>query len=536
MFLTFFNRSFIFTFLILFALIYQAGIQYDALSLFYIITIPFYYYFIIMALTLPFLIFTGSKSLSFLVVIPKVLFDFLLIISSLIFNIYQFHLDLMFVNMAIYDFKGMGIPIYYMAILFSIFLVIFYGHILLLRWSKTKSSFMSIFIPFLILLSGQLIHVYGDYFKKDNIIKYTPYVPYYLPLTSYNKMSKYFDKVPNKKTIFGKNDGIFNYPLKKLEFPLNAPKPNILFIALESWRWDMLNKDVSPNMFAYSKTAYNFNDHYSNGTATVSGLYSLMYGIFPSYMNFTKAEPYKFQSAFTRTLQEYGYDIESYSSSNFNRFGLKEMFFGDISNYKFHDDHDDTYMANIFNTNGKKPWFKLIFFVDSHYDYNYPKEFTKFKPIPEASETFAINKHINSEPFLNDYKNSIHYIDTLFAKVIAKVKDKNTIIILTSDHGQEFNDNNQGFWTHGSNFTKYQSKVPLIVKLPNQKEPKQIYHRRLLVLQSYKAKAYFIKDTIYSTGIKFNTYDVNDMNIKNKKYYSKEIRELRKKERVFLKQ
>lgn len=569
MFLTFFNRSFVFTFLMLFALIYQAGIEYDLLSLYYIITIPFYYYFIIMALTLPFVIFIGSKSLSFLVVLPKAVFDFLLIITSLIFNIYQFHLDLMFVNMAIYDFKGMGIPIYYMVILFVVFLLVFYGHILILRLSKKKTGFMSVFIAFLILLSGQLIHVYGDYFKKDKIIKYTPYVPYYLPLTSYREMSKHFEKVVHKKPIFGKNEGMLNYPLKELEFPLNAPKPNILFIALESWRWDMLSEDVSPNMFAYSKTAYNFNDHYSNGTSTIAGLYSLMYGIFPNYMNFTKAEPYKFQTTFTKTLKEYGYDIESYSASNFNRFALKEMFFGDISDDKFHDDHDDTYMAKIFNTHGDKPWFKLIFFVDSHYDYKYPKEFTKFKPIPKANETFAINKHTNPEPFLNDYKNSIYYIDNLFAKIIAKVEDKNTIIVLTSDHGQEFNENKQGFWTHGNNFTKYQAKVPLIVKFPNQKEPKQIHHRtshvdiiptifeymkvkndrndyssgenllddkeRLLVLQSYKAKAYFIKDTIYATGIKFQTYNVNDMNIKNEKYYSKEIQELRKKERIFLK-
>jgi membrane-anchored protein YejM (alkaline phosphatase superfamily) len=427
---------------------------------------------------------------------------------------------------------------------------------------------MSIFIPFLMLLSGQLIHVYGDYFKKNEIIKYTPYVPYYLPLTSYSIMSDYFEEVTHKKSIFRENDGILNYPLQKLEFPPNAPKPNILFIVLESWRWDMLNKDVAPNIFAYSKTAYNFNNHYSNGTSTVSGMYSLMYGIFPSYINFTKAKPYKFQSAFTKTLKKYGYDIESYSTSNFNRFALKEMFFGDIDDDKFHDKHNDKYMASIFNTNGKKPWFKLIFFVDSHYDYNYPKEYTKFKPIPKITESFAINKNIDPTPFLNDYRNSIYYIDTLFAKVMAKVKDKNTIIVITADHGEEFNENKRGFWTHGNNFTKYQFKVPLIVKLPNA-QPKQIYHKtshvdiiptifeymkiknkksdyssgenlfsdtkRLLVIQSYKAKAYFIQNIIYATGIKFHSYDVNDMNIKNDKYYFKKIEKIRKQERVFLK-
>ena len=570
MFLTFFNRSFIFTFLMIFALIYQAGVEYDLLSLFYIITIPFYYYFIIIILTLPFLIFTRSKYFSFLVVVPKVIFDFLLMISFVVFNLYQFHLDLMFINMAIYDFKGMGIPSFYLAVLFAIFLLMLYSHIILLKWSKKKSNFMALLIPFSLLLSGQFIHIYGDYFKKNNIIKYTPYTPYYLPLTSYGIMSKYFEKVVYKKNIFEKNEGILNYPLKQLEFSDNAPKPNILFIVLESWRWDMLNKDVTPNLYAYSQTAYNFNDHYSNGTSTVSGMYSLMYGIFPNYITFTQAKPYKFQSAFTKTLTTYGYDIESYSASNFNRFALKEMFFGDISDDKFHDKHNDTYMASIFNTTSdKKPWFKLLFFVDSHYDYNYPKEFTKFKPTPKPTDSFAINKHIDPIPFVNDYKNSIYYIDTLFAKVMAKVKDKNTIVIITSDHGEEFNNNKQGFWTHGSNFTNYQFKVPLIVKLPNQEEAKQIHHKtshvdivptifeymkiknkksdyssgknlfsdteRLLVIQSYKAKAYFIDDIIYATGIKFKSYYVNNINIQNDKYNFNKIKKLRKQERLFLK-
>jgi membrane-anchored protein YejM (alkaline phosphatase superfamily) len=553
----------------LFTLIYQAGIYSDLLSSFYAITIPFYYYFIVIILSIPFLIFIRSKSLSYLVVIPKVLFDFLLIINLLIFNIYQFHLDLMFINMAIHDFEGMGIPLHYVFMLFIIFLIILFGNILLLKSTKKKFTFMSIFIPFLILISGQLIHVYGDYFKKNNIIKYTPYVPYYLPLTSSTIMSNYFERVIEKPSVFKKNDGILNYPLQKLEFSQNAPKPNILFIVLESWRWDMLNKDIAPNMFAYSKGAYNFNDHYSNGTATVPGMYSLMYGIFPSYLSFTQAKPYKFQSAFTKTLKNYGYDIESYSTSNFNRFALKEMFFGDIADDKFHDKHDDKYMASIFNTDGKKPWFKLIFFVNSHFDYNYPKEYTKFKPVPKITENFALNKNINPTPFLNDYKNSIYYTDTLFAQIMAKVKDKNTIVIVTADHGEEFNDNKQGYWTHGNNFTKYQFKVPLIVKLPNQTQPKEIHHKtshvdiiptifeymkiknkrldyssgenlfsdtnRLLVIQSYRGKAYFIKNTIYTMGIKFDSYDVNDIKIKNDKYYFKEIEQIRKKERVFLK-
>lgn len=72
------------------------------------------------------------------------------------------------------------------------------------------------------------------------------------------------------------------------------------------------------------------------------------------------------------------------------------------------------------------------------------------------------------------YKNSVHYVDHLIGKVIQKLEDKklleNTIIVITSDHGQEFNDLKKGYWQHGSNFGEYQIKVPMMIfdalKLP----------------------------------------------------------------------
>ena len=50
-------------------------------------------------------------------------------------------------------------------------------------------------------------------------------------------------------------------------------------------------------------------------------------------------------------------------------------------------------------------------------------------------------------------------MDDLIGKVINQLKNKglleNTIIIITGDHGQEFNDNKKGYWEHGGNFSKY---------------------------------------------------------------------------------
>jgi membrane-anchored protein YejM (alkaline phosphatase superfamily) len=42
----------------------------------------------------------------------------------------------------------------------------------------------------------------------------------------------------------------------------------------------------------------------------------------------------------------------------------------------------------------------------------------------------------------------------------------NTIIVVTSDHGEEFNDNGAGYWGHASNFTEYQTHVPMVIYVP----------------------------------------------------------------------
>jgi membrane-anchored protein YejM (alkaline phosphatase superfamily) len=52
---------------------------------------------------------------------------------------------------------------------------------------------------------------------------------------------------------------------------------------------------------------------------------------------------------------------------------------------------------------------------------------------------------------------------------------KNTVVIITSDHGQEFNDNGQNYWGHNGNFSEYQTKVPLIIRWPG-KQPQTYTH------------------------------------------------------------
>ena len=116
----------------------------------------------------------------------------------------------------------------------------------------------------------------------------------------------YFDL--NKKP-----NGVLNYPLKKLEFPSTKNKPNIVIITIDSWRYDMVNEQVSPNIYSFSKKFMGINNHYSGGNSTRFGLFSMFYGIYGSYWHTILSE--RIEPVFMKSLRDLNYNIGIWSST-----------------------------------------------------------------------------------------------------------------------------------------------------------------------------------------------------------------------------
>ena len=91
----------------------------------------------------------------------------------------------------------------------------------------------------------------------------------------------------------------------------------------------------------------------------------------------------------------------------------------------------------------KKSWFELLKFIPM------------FKEDPQAlSNLIAL------------YDSEINYVDFHLGKLIQKFElDKNTLVIITSDHGEEFLEH--GFIGHGKNLYQETIHIPLIVKWPH---------------------------------------------------------------------
>ena len=69
------------------------------------------------------------------------------------------------------------------------------------------------------------------------------------------------------------------------------------------------------------------------------------------------------------------------------------------------------------------------------------------------------------ETQLAHYDSEINYVDFHIGEIIRNFEfDKNTLLIITSDHGEEFFEH--GFSGHGRNLYQEKLHIPLIVKLP----------------------------------------------------------------------
>src|SRR5690606_21551748 len=74
-----------------------------------------------------------------------------------------------------------------------------------------------------------------------------------------------------------------NYPLHPLQCSLPAKPYNIVVIALDAWRFDMLNAAVTPHITQFAKKSLVFTHNISGGNATQPGIFSLFYSLPENY-------------------------------------------------------------------------------------------------------------------------------------------------------------------------------------------------------------------------------------------------------------
>ncbi|MCX7770281.1 MAG: sulfatase-like hydrolase/transferase [Proteobacteria bacterium] len=339
---------------------------------------------------------------------------------------------------------------------------------------RIPKKFILILISVIFL--DKLLYAYADLKNRTDILSSARFFPFYQKFTAERFLTKLGVKPVKKDNISLNLKGkILNYPRSEIKCE-NLKKYNILFIVADGFRFDMLNPEVTPNLYNFGKENIILENHFSGGNGTRFGIFTLLYGL---YGNLWHAFLDSRQSpVFLDILQKYGYDFSILSSTRLSYPEFRSTAFIKLQDYIF-DTHTEPFSFKRdriitdklidFLKKTEKPFFSFIFYNSSHQFYQYPLEYEKFKPVLTGDLNYMKNMTPETiEKLKNRYKNSLYYIDSLIKEILDFLKNKgkleDTIILITGDHGEEFNEN--GFFSHTSAFNDYQIRTATVMHTP----------------------------------------------------------------------
>jgi len=261
-------------------------------------------------------------------------------------------------------------------------------------------------------------------------------------------------------------------------------KPNIYLFIAESLREDFITSETAPHTVAFREENIHLGQTLSNANCTQLSWFSIFHSQYPIGWA-SKKKSWKSGSIPLQTLKKLGYKIHVYSAAQLKYYGVGELVFGkknhlaDSYNLYTHyapitaAETDEQVIQKLLDDHQKK-WTRegnvfLIFLDSTHFNYSWPKDRPlKFMPISEEKTDLRVSNSIRDiELIKNRYRNSIHYVDSLFGQVLACLKEKNiyddSLIVFTGDHGEEFFEEGQLF--HASHLSRMQTRAPIYYKL-----------------------------------------------------------------------
>lgn len=261
------------------------------------------------------------------------------------------------------------------------------------------------------------------------------------------------------------NTDLVRYPLEKLEFNRRANPLNVLVVSVNNLRGDVLTPQLMPNAAEFASNNLNFANHYSSSNDTF-GVFGLFYGLPSSYVSSIKTQGSR--PILLDTLLDKEYNFGLFSGDNFDDTLYGETVFRGLNftGIAFNDSTSpDTQAINAWATwvsqQKQQPWFSFI-------------ELTTVDNFSAYNETG--NNTSTLETLKQGYHTSVNNADEELGVLFEKIKEldigDSTVIVITSNHGTEFNETKTNSWGSNSNYSRYQLEVPMIIHWPWQSRRK----------------------------------------------------------------
>ena len=285
--------------------------------------------------------------------------------------------------------------------------------------------------------------------------------------------------------------------------PVPAPPvaQNLVLVSLDTTRRDHLGtygyeRDTSPKIDALAQTSAVFLNAFAQFTTTKPSHTSMFTGLYPHTHGVGTSTRLLAQERLTlaEILRDEGFDTGAFLSGFPFRVGRKGLDQGfDIFDVEFEDarrDGRETTGRALSWLQGRDPderFFLFLHLYDAHGPYRPDEEYEglfrsetlgpELHDIPEyqklTDEDGAPLTHLNA--YVDRYDAMIRYQDDLVGDLLSAVDLDQTVVLVTSDHGESLGERTQVL-DHGRNVFDEQIRIPLILHTPGGKPAR---HRQI---------------------------------------------------------
>lgn len=393
----------------------------------------------------------------------------ILLYDTIIFNDYGLHLNPLIFELAWEDLNALLRGTSYIATPLAIIAIeLTAANFIWKRINKIqKRCYGNKIVSFigLCFISSHLFHIWADAAELEEITYFDYAYPLSYPATARGFMESHGIERPS---IIKKSS--LQNPLKYPKKPLicsSENEKNILIVAIDSLRADLIDHKTMPFLNQYQRQKQTHSYHLSGGNQYSSGLFSLLYALQGSYIDAPSLNT--LSPVFTQELKKQGYQLGLFTPQDINNNKLeKELaIFDDFESISRPNNdsnaRNDQYSVEQFiqwqTTQADKvgqnssPWFALVTLnAAAHYDT--PIGFLGIETVKAEIELKPAQKVL-----FNQYRQSLHFLDQQLATLLSEV-DNNTIVIITGISGKTFTSNAN---IARGDLSPANVKVPLII-------------------------------------------------------------------------
>src|SRR5206468_11612363 len=170
------------------------------------------------------------------------------------------------------------------------------------------------------LAASHLVQWWAEAHYYVPVTAFTRYLPLYFPYRDAGSLWKLglLDRNQAREqglvaALARPPDGVLNYPRAALRGESHSPTLNVLLVVIDAMRADALTPEVAPRLSELTRGAIRFDRHYTGGTGSRPGMFSLFYAIPATYFDAFagRARP----PVLMDQIRQHGYELGIFASS-----------------------------------------------------------------------------------------------------------------------------------------------------------------------------------------------------------------------------